>query len=156
MKCQFVHKQSFRFKSQFCPTNKYQKKLSIEPPSNDPDAEAYVSLDRVQKIDSTSFEKYNHIMNDTQTKQYNKLTKNMSGGRYMGTQDIKFIADNNLPFNAQQLYADRNSGTLQDCAAHRGIQEYLRDKHNHKSDQTAWNKNCEVIHTFKMSKNEKN
>ena len=64
--------------------------------------------------------------------------------------DLNFAIQNNIfsPTSISFLQSTMNSYTPNDCFQHRRYQEILRDNHNHYADQTTWNKNNEVIHTF--------
>jgi hypothetical protein len=65
-----------------------------------------------------------------------------------GGSDIEFIQNNNIPFNTAKLLQKKDSVDILDCVRHRKIQETLRDKYGHKSDQIAWDTNCKVIHQY--------
>ncbi len=74
---------------------------------------------------------------------------------FLGINDIKAVDTYNLPYDTEKLFNEKDSSDPLDCLDHRGIQEELRNNFNYRSDQKAWNKNCNVIHKFRSGKYKK-
>lgn len=73
----------------------------------------------------------------------------------IGLSDIRFIEENNVPYDTERLFQDRFSTAISDVLDHRRIQEELMTDYGYKSDQKAWNKNCKIIHEYNSGKYDK-
>lgn len=67
-------------------------------------------------------------------------------GHFLGESDIKFIENNNVPFNPTLLRREMNSSNPKTCNQHVKIQEYLRDNYNREIDLPTYQKNSRVIY----------